>query len=196
MPKPALLIRADASLSIGTGHVMRCLALAEAAIARGITCTVLSKDMPESLRKRASAAGCDVLDLRSELYGDGDREETAASAVELSADWIIVDGYGFSSTYQKQLKGHGVHILWVDDYNHATPYSADLVLNQNCYAEDCRDWYAGAKTLLGTQYVLLRSDILKQKPRESLPEKTMKHLSRSVVAIRTMSQQSCSRDCK
>ena len=52
------------------------------------------------------------------------------------ADWIVVDGYQFDSAYQKALRAAGMKVLFIDDNGEASPYSADLILNQNLHASE------------------------------------------------------------
>lgn len=156
-----LLIRADASAQIGTGHVMRCLALAQAwQDAGGQTCFVLANPAP-SLESRLQAEGMVIRHLVGIDAGTAeDAEATAVIAHEKQADWIIIDGYQFGAEYQQQLKTAGFRLLFIDDYGHAAHYYADIVLNQNIYAH--ADLYPNrepyTQLLLGTQYALLRRE--------------------------------------
>jgi UDP-2,4-diacetamido-2,4,6-trideoxy-beta-L-altropyranose hydrolase len=74
-----------------------------------------------------------------------------------------VDGYHFGAEYQKQIKDAGFSLLFIDDYGHADYYYADIVLNQNIYA-DMSFYYnfePHTRFLFGTKYVLLRKEFLK-----------------------------------
>lgn len=152
------LIRADASIDIGTGHVMRCLALAQAMHDGGGEAACVTAAIPPALGARVRDEGLTILDLATKPYGADDARETAAHAKGQGAEWIIVDGYGFSAAYQDALKNDGFKILFIDDYGHAQRYSADCVLNQNIGAS--ADPYlrraAGTELLLGTRFVLLQ----------------------------------------
>lgn len=156
-----LLIRADASAQIGTGHVMRCLALAQAwQDAGGRTCFVLANPAP-SLESRLQAEDMAIRHLVGIDAGTAeDAEATAVIAHEKKADWIVIDGYHFGAEYQKQLKKAGFRLLFIDDYGHADHYYADIVLNQNIYAQ--ADLYPSrepyTRLLLGIEYVLLRRE--------------------------------------
>ncbi|NER34635.1 MAG: UDP-2,4-diacetamido-2,4,6-trideoxy-beta-L-altropyranose hydrolase [Oscillatoria sp. SIO1A7] len=155
-----LLIRADASAKIGTGHVMRCLALAQAwQGAKGEPIFAMANPVP-ALEKRIESEGMQVVCLTTEPGSAADARETAAVARELQASWVVVDGYRFGGEYQKTIKDSGLRLLFIDDCGHAEHYYADLVLNQNISAEE--QWYRNrepcTQLLLGTRYTLLRRE--------------------------------------
>lgn len=158
-----LLIRADASIAMGTGHVMRCLALAQAWHDAGGAATFAVSEITAAMRQRLSAEGCQVVDFSCPAGTRDDAKQTAALAQECHAAWIIVDGYQFKSEYQRAIKDAGCKLLFLDDYGHCDHYSADLVLNQNLDANE--NLYASREPytclLLGTRYCLLRREFTK-----------------------------------
>ena len=162
----SLLIRANISPTIGTGHVMRCLALAEVCMKEGIAVHVLLTE-ESGLDQRLRDAGCTVDHLQSD-----DLTETIAKAKEISAEWVVVDGYTFDSSYQQALKDAGLRILFIDDYGQCDTYVSDLVLNQNIYAST--DFYpqidANTTLLLGTQYTLLRQEFASTVSEREVPD--------------------------
>jgi UDP-2,4-diacetamido-2,4,6-trideoxy-beta-L-altropyranose hydrolase len=157
----ALLIRADASAQIGTGHVMRCLALAQAWQARGGTAHfVCNAALPPLLAERLRNEGATVTLLDVPSGSAADATATAALADDRAAHWVAIDGYHFDAAYQRRLADAGRQTLFLDDHGHAAHYSADLVLNQNAYAQ--AETYAQrdphTRLLLGCKYALLRSE--------------------------------------
>ncbi|MBN1661428.1 MAG: UDP-2,4-diacetamido-2,4,6-trideoxy-beta-L-altropyranose hydrolase [Anaerolineae bacterium] len=155
-----LLVRADASTQIGTGHVMRCLALAHAWQEEGGQAHFLLGHQVPRLETRLAQEGMVTNHLLAPPGSQKDAQETISLARQLQADWIIVDGYHFDAAYQLHLKEAGMKLLCIDDYGHADHYYADLVLNQNIHAEEklYHNREAGTQLLLGTRYVLLRRE--------------------------------------
>jgi UDP-2,4-diacetamido-2,4,6-trideoxy-beta-L-altropyranose hydrolase len=160
MTLETLLVRADATVAMGTGHVMRCLALAQAWQDSGGRAVFAMADAPRSLRERLLAEKMDVAPIEASRGGGDDVRKVAELAGRHAASWVVVDGYHFGAAYQRDLKAAGLKLLFVDDHGHAGHHSADLVLNQNVYAD--RSFYQDTepytRLLLGPRYVLLRRE--------------------------------------
>jgi len=158
-----LLIRADANTEIGTGHVMRCLALAQAWQDAGGAATFAMATQAPAVRARLESEGVHVVSISESPGSQADANRTTALAHELGARWVVVDGYHFDSSYQRAIKDAGLALLWIDDEAHAVHYCADIVLNQNLHAAEAmyaaRESYT--RLLLGPRYVLLRREFLK-----------------------------------
>lgn len=155
-----LLIRADAGTQMGTGHIMRCLALAQAWQEAGGTVAFASAALPPALAGRLASEGAALFTVAAQPGGPDDTRLTIDLARTVGASWVMVDGYQFGADYQIRLKEAGLRVLFVDDYGHAGAYCADLVLNQNSYAHE--RWYADrsphSRLLLGPRYALLRRE--------------------------------------
>lgn len=157
-----LLIRTDASVSIGTGHVMRCLALAQAWQDQGGHAIFLMSETTPAVEARLRAEGMHVVSSRFSVGSVQDSTNTADVAVENGADWVVVDGYRFGAEFQRAIKNSGQKLLFIDDNGHAEHYSADLVLNQNVHAKEAFYVLRSAQTrvLLGPMYALLRREFI------------------------------------
>ena len=155
-----ILIRADASSTIGTGHVMRCLALAQAWLENGRQASFLMVTQMSALEPRLLAEGITIDYIASVPGSQEDAAQTIAKAKALGASWVVVDGYHFDANYQRAIRMAGLKQLFLDDYGHASHHWANLVLNQNIYAQ--QQLYvnreANTQLLLGTAYVLLRKE--------------------------------------
>ncbi len=155
-----LLIRADANVAMGTGHVMRCLALAQAWRDGGGRAVFAMTETTPSLERRIANEGAEVKSIAAMPASPGDAQETVNIAKRIEADWIVVDGYHFGGHYQSVIKASDSRLLFVDDNGHAEHYTADLVLNQNLHASEAfysnRESYTGL--LLGPGYTMLRRE--------------------------------------
>ncbi|RQW80497.1 MAG: UDP-2,4-diacetamido-2,4,6-trideoxy-beta-L-altropyranose hydrolase [Methanothrix sp.] len=159
----SLIVRADASTEIGTGHVMRCLALAQGWQDAGGIVSFVMGTHSHSLESRLKSEGMEIIHLTSLPGGLEDAGQTAKVARERRASWIVIDGYHFHSEYQEAIKSAGLDLLAIDDNGHAIHYFADLVLNQNLHADSVlyQSREPGTRLLLGTRYVQLRREFRK-----------------------------------
>lgn len=160
-----LVIRADADAQIGTGHIMRCLALAQAWQDKGGDVTFISHCESDSLRQHLLNEGINLINIEKSHPEQGDVECTLENLSVINHQqkancWLVIDGYHFDAIYQKRIKEAGYKILWIDDYGHADHYYADLILNQNISADESFYMHRESYTqlLLGTRYVLLRRE--------------------------------------
>ena len=152
-------MRADASVAMGSGHIMRCLALAQVWQDSGGQVVFAARELTPAIARRLRAEGMEI-----ETCGLSNLKEDAGVLAALSrrrcATTVVVDGYQFDSAYQRDLRDFGLHVLWIDDIGQCGPYCAHVVLNQNAYAHAGmyinRD--PGTKLLLGPHYLLLRKE--------------------------------------
>lgn len=160
-----LLIRADGNSQIGTGHVMRCLTLAQAWYQTGGTVRFVGSDIPNGLRDRIDEWSQDIDFLDSPPGSQEDAARTAAIAVEHDAEWIVVDGPHFDADYLTELTAGDSRVLLIDDMGERSDYDTNLVLNQNLHADP--EMYTNrdpeTELLLGPDYVLFRNEFLKWK---------------------------------
>jgi UDP-2,4-diacetamido-2,4,6-trideoxy-beta-L-altropyranose hydrolase len=155
-----ILIRADASPEIGTGHVMRCLALAQSWQDAGGAATFLMAQSTPSIQARLAAENCEVASLPTVPGSKEDADLTNECASRIEAEWVVVDGYAFGAEYQEQIRNRERMLLCVDDAGKCDRYVADIVMNQNLTAAE--DFYInclpGTQLLLGPSFCLLRRE--------------------------------------
>lgn len=149
-----LVIRADATVRMGTGHVMRGLALAQAWQDAGGRAVFATAELPTALRDRLISEGCGVESVGPDAAG------MVAVTERIGARWAVLDGYHFGSDLQQALRDAGRRVLAIDDFGHAARYPADLVLNQNLGADESlySDRRAETRLLLGPRFALLRRE--------------------------------------
>ncbi len=160
MASQTLVVRADATVALGTGHVMRCLALAQAWQDQGGGCVFVLAEPNPAVAERLRAEGIEVVTLPASPGSAEDAAQLIELAREKQASWVVVDGYHFCAEYQRALKDAGLKQLFVDDSGHAETYCADLVLDQNAHARESfyRHREPNTRLLLGTRYALLRRE--------------------------------------
>lgn len=163
-----VLFRADATAAMGTGHVMRCLAVAEAVADLGGRARFACAALPEGLRARLLGASVDVLDLPGPPGGRDDLSTTAALAA--ASDAVMLDGYHFDEVYRAALARTGRRIAAFDDLGQA-PLHAGIVVNPSpaAAALPYGRIAPGALLLLGPAYVPLRREIRTARAASCMP---------------------------
>ncbi len=149
-------IRADASASIGIGHVKRCLSLAEALASCGERVVfVAGANIPPALAAQVRAT-CELRLI--DPHGDDARAFLAALGSE-TADCVIVDDYALDSAWHQAVKDAlGCRLAAIDDLANR-PLRVDVLVDHNL-AADHRAKYrnhlsASARVLGGPAYALI-----------------------------------------
>jgi UDP-2,4-diacetamido-2,4,6-trideoxy-beta-L-altropyranose hydrolase len=155
-----LLIRADANVEIGTGHVMRCLALAQAWQDIGGSVIFVSASSTPAILERLKAENCEVTVIGAAAGSSDDADDTCRIAESQNVEWLVLDGADFHSTYQQTVRTTGRRILYIDDFGECDYYSADLILNQNSNAAESvyHNRAPNSQLLLTPAYALLRRE--------------------------------------
>ncbi len=159
----SLLLRADATPQIGTGHIMRCIALAQASQSFGMVPHFASARITDALINRLQAERFQLHQLKVRPGGPDDVASTIALARSLDADWLVLDGYHFDVSFQQAAKTNHLPLLVIDDYGQNPACLSDFVLNQNGYATETMysQHEPGTRLLLGTRFTLLRKEFWK-----------------------------------
>jgi len=162
MPK-TLIIRADADEKIGIGHIMRCIALAQAWRDKGGKVTFISICKNDSIIKRIKEEGFAFIPLQRSCPDPADLNKVTniikRNLKKHRNIWCVLDGYQFDTIYQRALRSAQVKLLVFDDYHHLDTYHASIILNQNIGAEKIQ--YScdfDTQKLLGLKYTLLRTE--------------------------------------
>lgn len=161
MRSPTLAIRADASLNIGSGHILRMIALGQAWMDRGGKVVFISQQCPAWLVDRIRHEGFEHrFTLASDMGSRADCLKTVDLTQELACNWIVLDGYHFTAQFQQPLQEAGLKVLAVDDYGHSDIWLTNAILNQNIYAStnSYRSIGDDCSLMLGLRFVLLRKE--------------------------------------
>lgn len=174
-----VVFRTDASIQIGTGHVMRCLTLADALRQNNVNCTFVCRahagHLGELITQRGHAVlmlpqvnaafatsiettpahavwlGCDWLT---------DAQQTQEAISQMKADWLVVDHYALDARWEKFIRHQCRKVMVIDDLADR-PHDCDLLLDQNLGRS--ADHYnhlifQNTPTLIGPLYALLRPE--------------------------------------
>jgi len=170
--------RTDASSQIGTGHVMRCLALADALYEEGAECLFVCREHDGHLMDHIRSRGYELHALpkpssnesfESDLAHAGwlgvdwlvDAQETRQFFADAKFDWLIVDHYALDYRWESALRSSCKRIMVVDDLADRR-HDCDLLLDQNYYL-NLNQRYQDLLpdhciSLLGPSFVLLRQE--------------------------------------
>lgn len=181
----SILIRCDASMSIGSGHVMRCRTLARELQRRGAMVTFLCRrqsgdlvglleqefavlPLPElPLMDCAGLAGHDLYQAWlgcSQAQDAADCLQVLGTAGIRNPDWLVVDHYGLDVSWESQILNSQAwkaqpKLFVIDDLANR-PHQSHLLLDQNFFGEATENRYEHllppqCRQLLGPHYALL-----------------------------------------
>jgi UDP-2,4-diacetamido-2,4,6-trideoxy-beta-L-altropyranose hydrolase len=172
--KPALAIRVDANPQIGNGHIIRCFALAQMWIQQGGTVYFISTVTNPALQKMILDSSAKIQSISAEPGSFEDAQATSKFSHSVKAQWLVVDGYNFNEVFQKEVYSSGIRTFIIDDYRHSPEYYADVILNQNVYANKKMYKACGTvnKLLLGPKYALIRQEFLQLKQKDNNSNKS------------------------
>jgi UDP-2,4-diacetamido-2,4,6-trideoxy-beta-L-altropyranose hydrolase len=161
-----IILRADASQSIGTGHVMRCATLAAEFRVRGWLATLVARDLPAVLERSLLAAGIEVFRL-PELSVDAEPAYLGAH-LGSAVDVVVTDHYGIGAPWQRQAAAWATLVMAIDDLADRAQ-AVEILLNQNLGVDEAR--YSGlvdlsATVLTGPRYALVRPEFAAARARE------------------------------
>jgi len=173
-----IIFRVDASQIIGSGHVMRCLTLAEELRNSSISVEFILRDHPGNMNEFIGSKGFKTHVLKQpykpdlNLVGyeswlgvkhDIDIQETIQVIKNRGVDWLVIDHYALDYIWEKNLRPYVKKIMVIDDLANRK-HDCDLLLDQN-YTHD-KNRYHGllpftTTKLLGPKYALLRKSFVK-----------------------------------
>lgn len=186
---------------MGTGHVMRCLTLADALRERGAQCTFICRPHRWHLLDLIRQSGHAVLGLdpcdadfsappepahAAWLGADwaSDAEQTRQAIGSQPVDWLVVDHYALDHRWLRALRPHCKRIMVIDDLADRQ-HDCDLLLDQNLGRTE-KDYGSLLKSetrvLVGPQYALLRPQFAQWRP-YSLQRRAQAHLKKLLITM-------------
>ena len=160
-----IYIRVDMNPVIATGHVMRCLSIADEVSRLGAKVVFITADEypVETIKNR----GYDILILHSDWNNMEEELPKLTTLIkEKGVESLLVDSYRVTGKYLQTLKEH-VRVTYLDDLD-AFSYPADNII---CYANYYDAFSYGDRKeeegyYLGTDYVPLRKVFSNCPPKE------------------------------
>lgn len=169
----SIAFRVDASLAIGTGHIVRCLTLAEALREQGARCSFIGREQEGSLLERVRERGFPVHSLpdttsrhvrsNSNSHVEDqpdwrvDAERTREVVSTIQPTWLVVDHYALDAQWESVVKPYCGKLMVIDDLADRA-HVCDVLLDQNVQRptrysslvpKECQ-------TLIGPRFALLR----------------------------------------
>lgn len=192
--------RVDASLKIGTGHLMRCLTLADALSAEGHHCHFITREHPGNLNGLILQKGhsLSVLSPPHDLahpveatpahagwLGSTWQDDAAQTKRQLAGkpiDWLIVDHYALDTRWEQTIAGHCRRLMVIDDLADRD-HHCHLLLDQGL-GRRAKDYLpripSFSEVLLGPQFALLRPEFAQLRER-SLAHRKRPRLSNLLI---------------
>jgi UDP-2,4-diacetamido-2,4,6-trideoxy-beta-L-altropyranose hydrolase len=167
---------------MGSGHVMRCLALADGVRLHGANATFICRHLSEPLEAELGRRGHSLIRLTRPLERDPtlagyenwlgvsriqDAAETRAALLASGPyDWLIYDHYALDADWSNVAKTAGMAVLAIDDLGDRE-HNCDILLDQNVMDDDAaataryrRLIPGGCRLLLGPRYALVRREFV------------------------------------
>jgi len=172
-----VVFRVDASASMGIGHLMRCLTLAESLRQRGVHMHFICREHAGNLvallqQKVMPVTKLPAPAVSETTYGEDyaawlgvtqaeDAEQTIEVLKVEKPDWLVVDHYGLDAEWEQRLRPHVNKLMVIDDLANRR-HDCDVLLDQN-YSTEGEQRYTGlvpdtCKLLVGPRYALLRPE--------------------------------------
>lgn len=169
-----IVIRTDASLAIGCGHVYRCLTLADQLTRLGCEVEFIAGEVAGNLNELIKQKGYVLHALPviatqqqvAHILGRTWQQDallTEQILTQASADWLVVDHYCLESHWHNAVAakaGNSYQLMVIDDLSDRT-YDCDRLLDQT-FERQVSDYIVDAnlpaERLLGTDFCLLRDE--------------------------------------
>ena len=153
--KRKICFRADAGATIGYGHFIRTLALADM-LKDDFDCVFFTSE-PSDYQIGEMDKVCPFVSLI-----ENTKLEDFLSKLD-GSEIVVLDNYFFTTDYQREIKAKGCKLVCIDDM-HDKHYVADAVINHGPVKPEQFDCEPYTRLCLGSQYRLLRKPFLTPPP--------------------------------
>ena len=169
--------RVDATIEIGAGHFMRCIAIALELQSQGSEVCFIGYELPLHLNEILNQAGIEYHCLGKPKLGAVScefRNETWPKKLQVQDaidtqlvlsghkwDWIICDHYSLDCIWEEEVRNRVKKIMVIDDLANRV-HDCDILLDQNFYVNMNSRYIDkvpnACRTMFGPRYALLRND--------------------------------------
>jgi UDP-2,4-diacetamido-2,4,6-trideoxy-beta-L-altropyranose hydrolase len=177
-----IIFRTDSSQEIGSGHVMRCLTLAEELHRKGAKIEFIVRNHKGNINEHIKNKGFEIqllpsiaeTKLQQGLIGyekwlgikqEIDADETIQILKNRQASWLIIDHYALDCNWEERARVYAEKIMVIDDLADRK-HDCDLLLDQN-YIHNQRRYdnlvSTGVTKLLGPKYALIRRGFIENR---------------------------------
>ncbi|MDB5256718.1 MAG: pseG [Chitinophagaceae bacterium] len=161
---PTVFFRADGNTSIGLGHLVRCMALADM-LREHFPIVFVTLSAEPKIVSMLQQAAQEVMVLKSADHPEQDFLNRLQPK-----DIVVLDGYHFTENNQKDIKNKGAQLVCIDDLNEGI-FFADVIINTAQRAVDMHYKTKGnCRLLLGPSYALLRKPFLEEARKERISQ--------------------------
>jgi UDP-2,4-diacetamido-2,4,6-trideoxy-beta-L-altropyranose hydrolase len=178
----SVLFRADASVEIGTGHLIRCVTLATLLQRYGAAVTFACRDLPGNLNGWLGEQGFQVIQWQDASPATIPAELRVYLA-QRQPDWLVVDHYGLDARWEKSMWPYVRKVLAIDDLANR-PHACHALLDQNYFSQpesryeglispDSHRWLGPNYALIRPEFSIAREGILRTGQRENNHLKTL-----------------------
>lgn len=147
----------DLGPTLGTGHVMRCIALAEELAHRQVRCEFVADfaSVPWVARQVTERG----FDLHPHAGGLGAAPDAVLGR---APDAVVLDSYEAPAALSDAIRTHGTPLLAIVDGGETRGHRADVYVDQ--FAADDHPAHDGSTWLAGLGYALVRDEVLRHRP--------------------------------
>jgi UDP-2,4-diacetamido-2,4,6-trideoxy-beta-L-altropyranose hydrolase len=198
-----IAFRVDASVSIGIGHVMRCLTLADELKRKGVNSIFLTHERCGAFKDLILHRGykCEILSYEIKHIDQNSRNSNyqpwKGFPIEIDVDavkkilnknklqWMVVDHYGIDASWHSSFRDVADNLLVIDDLADRK-YECDLLLDQT-YGRMKSDYNGlismGCKLLLGSKYAMLRPEFLQLRSAAITKRKKLTRVKKIMISM-------------